>query len=246
MKTDIMNTELHEIADEFGITLLKKDAACVSNLNVIPERIQQVLARIDDTYGKILFLEYCTTSENHKYLRQFVHLILLEGKDPACWKIGRSLKPDTSLENQLTKSLFEIFGELETKICLIEEPQKKMWNEVGETGCFVIKQEDARYTWESVNGFMTYSLDIPVREIRKEEIPTYHRRWIANRIARCLKVDGLLDSFSDISVLDRYTSRDKLTADAIKAFEGLLKEQKEFGWKEDEVPGYVGPDEFYE
>jgi hypothetical protein len=67
------------------------------------------------------------------------------------------------------------------------------------------------------------------------------RRWIASRVARLAP-----DQDPEATVRATFVDLGALSADARTALAGLAREQREIGPAEDAVPGFRGPDDWYD
>ncbi|HTF97300.1 MAG TPA: hypothetical protein VL995_14275 [Cellvibrio sp.] len=247
MSSEHFSEKIIEIEHILGVELDKKLAGTVSNLNEIPSHIILECNKLKNPYHVECLIRFYVTDDNEKYLRQFVHTVIFQKRDHKNWKKGRILLPDTSLKDQLEKSLSEIYQKVDVLFDLIVSPQYVPWEQgVNTLGSFAVVESMATYKSPLVPGFISTDISnehlITVSPDKKQ---IWFRRWIASRIARYLHRNQKLQIFNDASVLSEISPQHEWTPDAIIAFKGLLKERDLNLWNDKNIPGYVGDDSIY-
>lgn len=99
--------------------------------------------------------------------------------------------------------------------------------------------------FERLNQLSLLGLKDFIVQIDKDKIAIYFRRWIALRISNYLKAENLLDSNQYSDSWEQIAPGTSWTNAAKKGLEGLLKEKVSDLWKGENIPGYVGEDEWY-
>ena len=239
---------LNKIAsEELQLSLDIKDKGSVPDLNSVPLKQLEIAKRFKHPFVIEAYLNFLLPEKDWKYIRAFVHQVVLGDRDAKTWRKGRMLSPDVSLKDQLTKTKEEILGEYIHEVQFIMKPDFYNWSQ-GATGIggFVFPEPDADYTSLIPKGFLPSEMALThLVKIDKANIDVLFRRWIAVRITSFLRAKNLLNSFEYSDALEAIAPRSSWTKDAHIALEGLLKEKESGIWKDDTIPGYSGPDEFY-
>jgi len=124
----------------------KRLAGTISDLNNIPEHVIDECNRLSNPFYIECLISFYASQDNKKYIRQFVHTILLPKKDHKTWRKGRVLLPSISLANQLTKTISDIYTGLPVNCDRIVEVEYYSWQQgVSTAGCFAVVQSEANY-----------------------------------------------------------------------------------------------------
>jgi hypothetical protein len=235
------------ISENFDMKTSRMDRGSIEDLNFFPIELIKKLRNLDHQ-GKILsVLRFYCSQDNWEYLNHFIHAVIRNNEDVLHWQKGRLLVPDYSLKDQLTKPFSEIYYASYGKTLLIKKPDFNSWQAASHClGAFVIREVNSNYKTQIPQGFIPYGLSEDTCKVSLESRLVWFRRCIATRIAGYLLSINQLGTFSDKNILHDIASIDEWTIDAVMAFEGLLREQRELGWNDGEIPGYIGPDSFYE
>lgn len=237
---------LNVIQNNLEIQLDKKKISTISDLNEISLMLIEQCKSLNDPYEIECFLKSYVTEDNYRYLRAFVNAVILRGKDPKKWRVGRILVPSVSLNDQMKMLLDDYYSSKLVDYSLIIEPEYSEWSQgLGTVGCFVILEPNANYRCSNVPGFSSLHEPQNLKKVDPRDRRVWFRRWIANRMARYLLAKEALYSFQAEELLVELVSKNNWSEDAIAAFSGLLKEQKLNKWSGTAIPGYLGDDAFY-
>jgi hypothetical protein len=234
------------ISQQFGHQLKEADRASVPNLNAFPPSLLEIARKIQSTQHLYAFISFYLPPGHDPYIHPFIFQVIRGQEDPSQWFKAFVLVPGTSLFDQMTKTLEEIFAPFASKIHCIVSPTIPNWMGMNETGSFAFPDPDHNYLTEIPKGFIAHSSDLELEEIDITKIPIYFRRWIAQRIAKCLEVEGQLHYPINHSTMETFAPISQWTPDTHKAIAGLNRELQEgLVNLETTVPGYAGPDEWY-
>ena len=234
----------NEIELVLGYPVPKDKQGTISDLRHIGPIILEELKKVGAVFNRELLLFY-TTPDNWQYINTFLANVVYENRIPNEWSNFSYIVPDVSLKDQLTKEIHEILYFTKGKFSHLIKSNYNLWkSNILKSGSPAIFIENGYYKTDIPKNFQSFS-KFEVLKIEKEDSShILFRRWIASRIAKCM--DEKLFVFNDIEEFNYFSPIEKWTDDAKFAFYGLLRERNEMGWKDDEIPGYVGPDDFYE
>ena len=233
------------ISTPFGYLMPREKLHSIDNLGDIPEKLLLEIKNFD-YIEQVKILKYYTTDKNWIYIKGFILQVIENKKNPKDWAIKEYLIPDVSLKDQLIKSVKEILHYSDGYFDFIIVPDYELWEYGGqESGAPVVFFPNANYlTPIPENAIFIRKPNI--KKINKDDSPAVaFRRWIAQRAAIYLYSLNIINSFENYDVLNHIAPVNTWTEDAKIAFNGLLRERNEIGWKDNEIPGFVGPDEFY-
>jgi hypothetical protein len=236
-------SELPDLERQIGRPLSPADCASIADLNDVPDALIAEARKLHPFVARDL-LAYYTTPQNRRHLRPFVEDVVFGTKSVKAWRRGAVLVPDFSLGDLLCKSwpalLEPIGGHSDVRIV----PKLADW-QVGVPSVGAPARPWPEKNYQSDDPPRTISLVAP----DLEPIPDLAigiRRWIASRLARCLK-DRRPRSIEEflVALPAQLRSAESWSQDARAAAPGLLREFREFGEEEGRVPGFRGPDEWY-
>jgi hypothetical protein len=239
---DIIETKLNiRISD-----LVKHKVDNLNELeNVHIERARSLGEEQDAAY----YLNLLITDDNSRHLRGFVRDVIMNGKDHRSWrKRNVLLLLSCSLRDVLTTTRKTLFNRSDDEFTQVISPDLNAWNQHSDTsGTFAFHIPDANYKTVAPKGYILRSPDgVQLVDISPDQATIRFRRWIASRIAAYLKFHNQLNASPDLAVLDQVTPRENWTEDAHRALNGLLQELEKNSWDGESVPGFSGPDDFYD
>lgn len=220
----------------------------ISNLNKMPLELIENARKTGSELEALSYLSLLVTPGNHKYLRSFVRRVVMNREEAGTWNKGRALVAYSSLLDQLTKEKEEIFGYNTTDFKFIIQPNFEAWSRGSDFGgMFVFCEPEADYRSPTPPGYGIISLkEADLVKVEQKQVTIQFRRWLASRMAAYLNHKNQLETFDITEPLEELANRNQWTHDAVQAFEGLLKEKGTYRWKEKNIPGFCGPDSFFE
>lgn len=196
---------------------------------------------------QLFYLTKITTPDNHSYLPLFLTEVVEGDEEPENWQRGTILVPQFHRKEitQLPReALLETIGvDFTHRIA----PDYEAWNQnIAGIGAPVRIDEEA--TYRSV-----YETEVSVRALNWNEIEPVSplnrdvvvRRWIAQSIARYLKLTNLLGGLPDIGQFEEVSPLADWSEDAKWALKGLTKEKEAGIWGVNDIPGLCGEDDWY-
>ena len=194
------------------------------------------------------FLEFFVSKQNHKYLKS-LFLNVIDGNTPLGeWGKFPYIIPETIFSDIFTKTYAELYWFNNEDFTIIFKPLYSDWvNFSVKVGCPIMVDKIGDYRSIRINGTSNFSFKysvVPIINNPQSRIVAF-RRWIAQRAASHLNRHKKLDVFNNLDDLSHVVPVSSWTDDAKIAIIGLLREKNEIGWIEGEIPGFVGPDEFY-
>jgi hypothetical protein len=154
--------------------------------------------------------------------------------------------PGVSLKGQLSISREWLLPYSNGKFDIIEISDYDSWKQGSySNGCPLVKAEGANYLTPTPSGAISIG-ETTIRHLQTHQaIDIAFRRWIAQRAAMMFYDKGDLSESDCMDLLTTYTPQESWTKDAIIAVQALLRERRELGQREGEIPGFMGPDEWF-
>jgi hypothetical protein len=225
--------------------LQPEEHEAITHLNNVSGKVVAEALNLGSPLLAISYLEYLTSPNNWPYLKLFTQEVVYGGESPQNWRRGRVLVPNFSLEQQLLLTpavlLAPIGGEFDQRVI----PRWEKWQAgIGWVGAPARPEPNTDYLTPDVPG--TASLN--TEQIEPVALPQIAmRRWIAGRLAAWLRSEGKLvqtATWEDLTY--RLPVKESWSSDARIAALGLLHELRELGEIGNEIPGFRGPDEWYQ
>lgn len=239
---------LNHFTKATGYTFPEEDKHSIDDLNEIPEKFISWLKEIDHPVLPIFVLQFLTTLDNHDHIRHFIQCVITGDEDVKSWGRGRTWLPDFGLVDALTKRINELFP-IDTEITHFVDPNPQSWEQAScVSGCPAIRWEDATYKTPHIRGMHNY-LSVKIRPKSEFNQQVIHARWIAQYIARCLDFQSENVMLSELDLkaeTAKFASSDDWIPEVYLALQGLSKEIEAGLIEADKVPGFAGPDEFYQ
>lgn len=232
------------LKNDYAISLNEADRHRVADLNLFPEKYISEARLIKDESTRVQFLRYYTAISEYPYLGSFEQQVFLLHTTVAAWKTQRLLMPDLTLQEQLRLSIHNLPLPGKPEEWMLIRPERIRWLSATNTcGAPVLVQQQVTYKTPvpEKNTALQYNAE---RLIPVSNLQVAISRWIAQRLARCMWQDNQFN----LDAVRKYTLLRSLnwSAEALAAFDGLKKELKTVkGYSTNEVPGFVGPDEWY-
>ena len=230
-----------------GIEFNLENYQKIDNLYELPSYLIQYAKLIG--YGDAeKFLEFFVTPQNHPHLTN-LYWMVIKGNTPLQeWGRFPYIIPDMVYSDIYTKTFKDLYWFMHEEFMMIFKPLYSDWvNFSVKVGCPIMVDKIGDYRSIRIKGTSDYSFKYPVIPIKNnpQSRTVAFRRWIAQRAASYLFRVKKLESFKSFDDLSDNAPISAWTEDAEKAITGLLREKNVIGWKEGEIPGFVGPDEFY-
>jgi hypothetical protein len=234
---------LDKVEEILGHKIDIKLQGSVNNLNEFSEYMINQLKLMPHPVLAEQLAGFYVAKPSHKFVKLFVEQVVYGNEPVATWLKGRTLIPDFSLLDLLTKQSNEILMPIGGEFKQLIKPLRKSWEGGSASpGAPARREPDATYLSDKPVQAVSLSLTdvVPVTN----PVIAY-RRWLAQRTARYLY--GKNHSFTlDTVAGDKYLPDISLwTKDAIASFDGLRNEFLSIKYKADDVPGFCGPDEWY-
>lgn len=241
--TDDMQSQLERW---IGRKLPPEEAGTISDLNRMPAALIEEARKHGSLVGGMLLAHYVTV-KNLPYLNGFIEQVVEGGKPVETWRRGAVIVPETSLEDQLTLSLEEMLGWIGGPTDMRLVPRYSAWKGgSSEGGAPARELPDRTYLSPHIPKVVSFSAGAKIEKI--SNLPVAMRRWIAARIASCMKGDGVPQTVSELfNRLPDQPPMDQWSEDARIAAAAVVREFHEFGAAaEGAIPGFRGPDEYYQ
>jgi hypothetical protein len=233
-----------ELERRIGRSLSPADQASIGNLNEMPEALVAEARKLGRPSAAYDLLAYYTTFDCHDYLRGFVKDVVFGADCPKRWRRGGVLVPDPSLQDQLCLSrsalLAPIGGHADVRIV----PHLPAWEAgVSCVGAPAHPWPEADYRSTSPPGASNHG-DPDLEPMPNPAVGI--RRWIAGRLARCLK-GGAPKSIEELFAISpcKLPPMDQWSQDAGIAVAVLLREFRDYGSELGAIPGFRPPDRWF-
>ncbi len=243
--------ELRDIEQLLGHNIDPGGSGSIRDLYDIPSTLLEDARKLDSLTLNYRLLRHYTPEKLWPWLPAFIDDVVDGGVDLPSWMRGGILYPLFSLEALVTMDVEEILSVLDPtpdEVWLQFAPDRDAWR-IGETvtGAPAVARPELRYdseTSEHVRRVLLNGLEslLPVDDI---EVAT--RRWIASQIAARAAKFGGVERFEDSGSLfeTAFPTIENPSLDAHIATRGLLREVRELGQSEVDVPGFRGPSDWY-
>lgn len=217
----------------------------VTDLNETSDLDIERARLLDNENEAEYYLSLLVTDENLRYLKGFVRNVITNNENHRTWGKGRVLLLECSMSDVLTKDRMDLYQRPEALFKCIVEPDLESWKQYSDrSGSFAFYEPDTNYKDSVTSGYYSIAKSVHLLEVPSNKVTLYFRRWLASKIAAYLKHFNQLSAHADVSKLEELAAHDTWTEDARRALSGLLKELE--SPSEGIVPGYSGPDDFYE
>jgi len=233
------NSVLADLERRIGRLLSPADRDSIANLNDVPDALIAEARKLHPFVARDL-LAYYTTSSNRPHLRRFLEDVVFGTESVKLWERGGVLVPDVSLGDLLCKSRIVLLAPIGSRSDVRIVPRLASWQSGSQwEGAPARPWPEKNYQSHDVPG--TVSLIKPELE-PMPNLAVGIRRWIAGRLAGCLKgskpksIEGLF-AVSPVEL-------DLWSQDARVAAAALIREFREFG-EDGRVPGFRAPDEWF-
>jgi hypothetical protein len=244
-KMEMNYQNLVRLEQKLGHQLLPDHLGSISHLNEVPAELITEARRLNDRILAETLIAFYTTPDDGRYIGRYVQDVVFGETPPQLWRRGRVLVADFSLDEQLcldsSALLAPIGGDFHLRIAPGYEDWVAGVSSVGAPAC---PQPDADYRSPLPSG--TVGIANPNVEPVSDKAVTI-RRWIASRLAAVLKRAGELDSINEPSqITAKLPPYDQWSNDARIAAIALIRERRELKREEREIPGFRGPDAWYQ
>jgi hypothetical protein len=235
-----------------GHGLDEERRATVTDLGQAPTWFVEEARRLKKGILRTAFLWHYVETSQRKHLSSFEERVLLAGADVAQWSHGRILVPAFSIRELVVRDVPLILAPLGPRpdeSWLRFRPDRSRWNSgVFITGAPAVVRPDLRYDCTIPDEVFSYYLTEAEDLEPAGDITLATRRWLAACCARAAENRGALASTSDPKqmVAAAFPGIERASDDTMLAIEGLLAEQRLLGPTEREVPGFRGPDEWFQ
>jgi hypothetical protein len=245
-----MSEILAEIERILGRKLEPKDERRIRDLNSVPPKLVDEARQLPPLQRRT-FLNFHVHPESLEHVPAFIEEVVEGGEDVAGWRRGRTLVPGYSIRTLVQSSVEEILGPLNPRPderWWRVRPDRELWDarEIL-TGAPAVRRPELDYRWTPGPNV----IDIRVDKTKLESVvrvETGVRRWIASALAGAacarnirgygLSPDELLAAcFPEIL---------RFSTDAVASARGLIREHRELPPSALSVPGFRGPDEWYD
>jgi hypothetical protein len=235
---------LSPLEASLGRALPEADRGSVPDLNDMPE---QVVAEAKKLASRSLvreLLEYYSGLKNRPYLPAFIDDVIDRVTPVRLWRRGDVLVPAPSLADQLCLHRDTLLAPIGGYDGVRIVPDLGRWR-AGDSsvGAPAKCRPDANYR----SGTPMGSINLVNPELEPAtSVEITVRRWIASRIARCstsgerTTIEGLLAHIQPLPALEQWSQ------DARIAVAALMREFRVLPSSEQEVPGFRGPDNWYD
>jgi hypothetical protein len=226
-----------------GRSLPAADRDSIPDLNDMPEAIVAEARTLADPSFVRQLLEYYAGLKNRPYLPAFIDDVILGSTSAQRWRRGDVVVPAPSLVDQLRLPREVLLAPIGGYAGVRVVPELARWRSGdGSVGAPARHRPDATYRTGTPQG----SIGLVSPELEPAPgIEVAMRRWIAARIARCLRagqsptVDGLRASVPAVPEVQAWS------VDARAALAALAREARELGPQNTAIPGFRGPDAWF-
>ena len=245
-------TDLEDIEQMLGHNIDPGSGGTIRDLyDVPPELIADARKLHSLTLGSRLLRHY-TVAGVWPWLPAFIDDVVERGVELSVWLRGGILFPLFPVETLVTLGVDQILAVLQPakdEAWLQVAPDRDAWS-INETvsGAPAVVRPELRYDSETSEHVRRVLLNGLESLIEVEDIAVATRRWIASQVAgRAVRFGGV-ERFADARTLFAtvFPMAASPSEDALIATRGVLREAGELGSSETEVPGFRGPDEWYE
>ena len=234
------------IEERLGIPFNVSLRGTISHLNRVPAFLITTGRQLDDPKLARSLLAFYVTMEDRPYLELFVQEVVFGTIPAERWMRGRILVPDFSLGDLVLQPgaalLDPVAGGGWTRIV----PSAEAWQgRLPWLGALCRAEPHADYR-SAIPAHTVSIAEVPVEGISDGRVAL--RRWIAARLAMDLDRRGLLGPVEHITqiVPPGLPALRRWSGDALAAAQGLLMERKNLDRLEAEIPGFSGPDAWYQ
>jgi hypothetical protein len=234
-----MNKELEKLLEN-------KKPSSLTDLNEVPGSLINEARKLASPRAREMFFSYLVVPTDQHYIRRFIIDCVENNTSPQQWLRGRILTPSPGLEDQLTKTRADILSGSNDHFTHYLPANYEGWKQGSSFGGSpVLDDPESTYRSPMPLGMASISAKyiIPRSEVNNIAM---HRRWIAQRIARCINMHkDTLAQEQIIKKTSEFVPENKWIDDVHYAIKGLSAELDQGLIKEGLVPGFILPDDFY-
>ena len=215
----------------------------VASLNEVPEALVEEARRLGTPLLARSLLTYYTSAEDRPFLKNFLDDVVFGKHSPAQWRRGGVLVPALSLTDQLCLSRDALLALIGGYAGLRVVPQLASW-QAGTSWVGAPARPFPEANYRTVTPAGAARLAAQAR-LEAADLVVTLRRWIAARLARVVapRTPGSLDELFEASSL---ASIDQWSEDARRGVGAVLREFREMGPADQAIPGFRGPDSWFE
>ena len=250
-KGDMSKPNFEDIEQLLGHSLDPGSAGTIRDLYDVPSHLIADARKLRSLTLSSRLLRHYTAESVWRWLPAFVDDVVNRGVDIASWLRGGILFPLFPLETLVTLQVDKILGVLqpaENEDWLQVAPDRDAWR-IGErvAGAPAVARPELRYDSEPSDYTRRVLLNGLESLLKIEDISVTTRQWVASQIAARAARFGGVQRFGDPrSLLETVIQAvGPPSEDALIATHGVLRETRELGRSETEVPGFRGPAEWY-
>lgn len=239
------NDRLIQLLEKLGRPLPAEHRASISHLNDVSVDLVAEARRLNDADLAETLLAYYVTPGHRRYFARYVQDVVFGTTPPKMWRRGGVLVPDFNLEEQLTLDRPDLLAPIGGKFDVRIAPRLADWEAgVSWVGSPARAQPYADYLTPLPAGTVSIA-NPPLDPVIDKTLAI--RRWIASRLAAVLRSAGQLDSVSDPSSISaNLPPYGRWSSDGQAALKALLRERRELNRETNEIPGFRGPDDWYQ
>lgn len=234
-----------------GRPLASDEKGIYQSLSDIPESLIADARRLSSSILRYVFLRHYVDDSLIHDLPVFIEDVVDGNQSAATWRKGRILIPEfpigilvgLNIENILVVLQPESDEDWQRLI-----PDRLSWEKRDLlTGAPALIRPHIGHNWKPPQYVISFGMDgsDPLEPIQDITIAT--RRWIASNIAFFAWHNGLLGIVNDPYQLISRAIADtvSISSDALIAARALVLEEQELTRKDQKIPGFRGPDDWY-
>jgi hypothetical protein len=226
------------------------DRGAVRRLDAFPPALLDEARRLPEHLVHP-YLMHVTTQQDRRHLPAFAEQIVRDGGDPAAFGRRGLLMPSLSVAEALEQPVARLLGRIPGpgdgwRALPID---RERWENGDDfVGAPVLERSDLDYRWQPPPGVLVLRQD--AEELPREPRPDRRlRRWVAARtalVARARAVPLAEQATPSALLHSALPEAGTPSSDGLLAIEALLREEREIGSDPQAVPGFRGPDWWYE
>jgi len=225
------------------------DEASVTDLNAFPATLIEAARQLDPVLAQG-FVRYFASTDNLEFIPGFIEDVVEHGEEVSGWRRGRILVPGFLPRSLVQLEVEKIIAPLvpaagETWYHL--RPRRDYWD-AGEflNGAPAVIRPNLNYRYfpsENVRDLL-----MPGTELNRDvDLKIATRRWTASTLARAAMSRNLLSIREAIKLLRAcFPDANQLSTNGLVAARGLIQELSCLPENNAEVPGFRGPDDWYQ
>jgi len=226
-----------------------RDEGTVANLNELPASVISQAKRLPALL-RDPFISFYVNERDRRFVREFIDNVIVDGEDPRTWRRGRILVPDFSPRALMQNGVGDIIAALRSdddRPWHRIRPDRRLWDaREYVTGAPAVVRPELDYHF--VPGSQLRDLLPGGFEVDAvDDVGIATRRWIAANIARVAKSLNIHQFTTPEALISGcYPDLQSISNDALVAARGLLHEFAVLPNDEENVPGFRGPDDWYQ